>query len=1080
MNTLVFNKILLVSVLFFSIKTNVFGQGGTTYVMSNSAVSIGCDAWVVDPDSLRGNYPIGDRVMVITSASGNKLGIQLDSFYLREDGEYIAVYDGPTTSSPLLTNLGKGCLPCPSWDPGVKSSGSVVTIVFHAVTPFGPPSSWGWRLRIRCIEDITQTADFLPVFQATNMGNIRLNDYDKDGDKDALVGGVVYRNDSRDDSLYVFDRIVKPIGNWENANMVAADFDNDGWKDIFITGEIDSAGLDRRRAMIFRNVNGTLTAGSTSTFLPAILGAVSIVDYNNDGKIDIAYSGYLGNTPVFLLYLNNGNFNFTGQPTDLPGLFDASMSWNDYDNDGDQDLLYNGQNGTTQTVTGLFINNANNTFSNAGLVMYNTYNGDIRWVDVNKDGKYDIVNSGRSPAMGGIAPEILFNNGDKTFTRVITNLPARSGTHFDWADYDNDGDMDIALTGISLNNNDVQIDAAVYKNNGNGNFSKKSIGGVSSRSTPKWVDFNKDGRWDLFVPARDINPSLFYKNMGADSFYVSSYPFTAYETIGVALAEDFTNDGFVDALFAGELNDQNCEEGEGSVLIKSLGWRVFPTAILTKIVDLNENVNWGSVHLERYWRWGDINSDGNDDIIVSPDADYPNLIDSLRIFKNNGNGTFSQIYSGYPAPNQHHSQVGVVDINNDGVNELYVVPNALYRWNGTGFTQLYNDQNGYCGPNGCNKMYFDFADFNKDGFMDVAYTASGLLRFLKSNGTSRFDIVQALNLGADRKYLKWSDYDNDGDPDLLTSSYSSSNIFENTAYGGFRARDVDIPPHLHTGVADLNGDGWEDIFAIQYRTEIGPAKLFYNQQGKLFFQDKTPPGFIQINNGATHEGAEAYDIDNDGDNDLLYATHSDCSYSGIYLNNKNIRTPNLIIRNPNGNENFTIGSTQTIKWIGNEIGSTVKIELSLDSGITWIPIITNAPSSKYGGQYQWPVTGVTASPKCLVRITDNGSNSLIDKSNKTFTLSVLTAIDNPMITQHMRLYPNPLYNNFFNIETRAALAGKKAIIQVFNTTGTLVEVKNIIAQTGVRQIDLKNLPKGIYLIKITIGKETGTYKIIKL
>jgi len=1081
--------LLILPFIFLGVKVNLLAQGGVSYVITNNAsINIDCDSWIVDADSMRGNYPVGNQVMTISTAVGNKLGIQLDSFHLREDDDYINIYDGPSTSSPLLTSLQRSCLPlCPLFDDAVTSSGNVVTIFFHGQGPGGATNYAGWRLRIKCLQDITQTADFLPIFQYQGLnsilpatGNIRLNDYDKDGDKDVLMGGVILRNDSYDDSLYLFDRLVKPIGNWRHCDMVTADFDNDGWKDIFITGETDPTGLFTQRSMIFRNVNGVFTALSTSMFAAASYGTTAVVDYNNDGKMDISYSGFAGNgNYVFKVYLNNGNFNFTEQPVNLPGFIYASMAWKDYDNDGDQDLLYNGYRAGEQE-TGLFINN-NNSFTKAGLDMFNTYSGEIRWVDVNKDGKYDIVNSGIYNG-GGIHPEILFNNGNNTFSRVITNLPNIESSHYDWADYDNDGDMDIVLTGIHITSSGGLLDAQVYKNNGNGNFITIAIGTISSTATPKWVDFNKDGKLDVFVPGRGTQPSYFFKNMGGDIFSVSSYPLTAFETEGKPLVEDFNNDGFVDILFAGELNDQNCEEGSRSVLIRGLGWRLTPVVKLTRIVDLNESFTSSTPYLERYWRWGDINSDGLDDIIENDDQDNPNLPDSMRVFKNNGNGTFTKIWGGYLSASQQ-AQAGVVDINNDGINELYAPPNALYRWNGAGFTLLYSDLNGYCSSDGCRRIYFEFADFNNDGLMDVAYTATGTLRLLKNNGSSRFDFYQGLGIG-DQKYLKWADYDNDGDLDLLTSRQyftNMSTIYENTSWGGFRSRDQDIAPHLHTAVADFNGDGWPDIAALQYRTEIGPAKLYYQQQGKLFFQDKTPDGFITINNGVTHEGIETFDIDNDGDNDIIYSTNSyPCSMSGVYLNHASSNATNIFVRSPNGSENYLIGSTQTIRWMGNNIGTSVKIEVSLDSGATWTPLIASTASSKYGGEYQWNTTGATASTKYLVRITDNTNNAITDKSDRTFTLSVATAVNNPVIIQNIRIFPNPVHADFFNLETRSNLSGKKGLIQIFNLNGTLVETKNFIAQSGIRQIDLKSISSGVYLVKISFGKETATYKLIKL
>lgn len=1059
-----------------------YSQGGLPAVVMKDDAIPAANMWVVDPDSLRGNYPFTTNTLTITETGGNHVGVFLDSFSFRSDGDFIKIFDGNSTSDPLLSIYTRSNVT--AW--AVKSSGNTLTIQWHGSSDLAVSKPVGWRIGVRIVSDITtDTASFLPIFQGNlNKGFSDAADYDNDGDLDVVIGGTVYQNDSNNDSSYLFERILSPIGSWRSAQMVTADFDNDGFKDVFMTGlaNLTSPGY-RATTALFKNNGDKTFSRVTGLALPdAAYGGCSIVDFNNDGKPDIAYTGTsttLSNA-FFKLYINNGNFTFTDMNiATVPGVLNASLDWFDYDNDGDKDLLMNGYNNSGNNIAAVFKNNANTSFTKVDVpFMHNTSAGQIKWVDIDGNGVIDIINTGvNTPGnVDAITPELLMNDGSGNFTRIITNLPARGLNSLDLYDFDGDNDKDIVYGGLFANS--PESDACVYKNNGNGNFTKIYDPQTQNLTTVKWVDINKDGRMDVFLGGRDnYHPSIVAKNMGGDVFKNSSYPFTGYTPStyrsNVAV-DDFNNDDLPDFLFAGEIDNQDCVEGATSTLNCSYGWRKTPVASLKKVIDLftipGANPSTGSI-----WKWGDVDNDGKPDILLTK-QDQP-----LRVFKNNGNGNFTLMYSGFPSSDKLNPACGVIDIDNDGINELYIVPNKLYRWNGTGFQTLYVDFPIACEGQGfsCDLSACDFADYNNDGYMDVAFMQGHFLYFLRNNKQGR--LVNDYNtdfasMGPENyEELNWFDFNNDGAPDLLTSRW----LLENMGTMGMRSRGLSIPPHGNIAFSDFNKDGTVDILSINKILMYLPAHIYYNQQGTSFFQEQTPENFIQTPNGTYNEGISVFDLDNDGDDDIIYSTAGDCTFSGVYLNRYNEGHKNIHVQWPNGGEVIVSGTNTVLRWSGLDLGPSVKIEFSINSGSTYTVITASAASSRYGGEYNWTVPNISASGNCLIRITDNTDNSIVDVSNKVFKISSVTPVIDITRSDIIKVYPNPT-NGIMLLEPKKIPAGTTATISFTDINGKQVFIKKQQLNGGIVNIaDISHFSPGIYILNVTYKNERLVQKIVK-
>ncbi len=316
--------------------------------------------------------------------------------------------------------------------------------------------------------------------------------------------------------------------------VAAADYDNDGYTDLYVT----SYG---HNLLYHNNGNGTFTdvtekAGVAGGGWSASAG---FVDYNNDGKLDLFVTRYMDwdtrrSTPCVrqtycppgefpqttnLLYRNRGDGTFedvshSSGIAAKPGRA-LGVSFNDYDGDGFPDVFV-ANDGMEQF---LFHNNRNGTFTERALD-------------------------------AGVS---LSDNG-KPF----------AGMGVDFRDYDNDGRPDIVVTNLAK-----QI-YAVYHNDGDGAFSYRSLEtglGILSAGSSGWgmrlEDFNNDGWKDLFVAqshvmdnVETVDPSLHYLEvpllaLNHHGRFEKADSGTATPVAGRGVAfGDLNNDGSIDAVLS--------------------------------------------------------------------------------------------------------------------------------------------------------------------------------------------------------------------------------------------------------------------------------------------------------------------------------------------------------------------------------------------------------------------------------------------------------------------------------------------------------------------------------------------------
>ena len=455
--------------------------------------------------------------------------------------------------------------------------------------------------------------------------------------------------------------------------------------------------------------------------------------------------------------------------------------------------------------------------------------GSLRLRNILSDiGLYGVSNAAPAAAFEEIPPS---NSGIKWVHTAGKSpekyLPETSGAGCAFLDYDNDGWMDIYLVNsgkCDFYDPPQPLRNALYRNNRDGTFTdvteKAGVAGGGYGMGVAAGDYDGDGFPDLYIT--QYGRSILYHNNGDGTFT------DVTEKAGVAAPGwsssavwfDYDNDGRLDLFVC-----QFCE--------------------------FNKTLSCG------------VDRDGAHHYCI-PRIFKPR---PSWLFHNNGDGTFTDVSHQSGIADHLGKAWGVVatDVNNDGRMDLFVsndtVANFLFL-NGAGrFEEAGFAANVAFNADGRARsgMGVDSADFNQDGWMDlfVANIDQEIFSLYQNNGAATFDdVAMPLGIGMATRWmsgwgLKFFDYDNDGDLDLILCNgfpddlveelshqvtykeplllfQNRGNIFKNVSEQSgpvfaktFAARGL--------AIGDFNNDGAMDVLISN---NDGPPVLLQNQAGR--------------------------------------------------------------------------------------------------------------------------------------------------------------------------------------------------------------------------------------------------------
>ncbi|MEM6343730.1 MAG: FG-GAP-like repeat-containing protein [Bacteroidota bacterium] len=698
---------------------------------------------------------------------------------------------------------------------------------------------------------------------------LRWGDYNENGELDLLIAGGENTSDygvyflEQDGGIFTQDiNINGNIDPVRFGSIDLADADNDGDIDILIAGETNSGPICK----VYRDIQ----AGQGATFGGINVGDIFSVpgggisdgealfgDYNNDGLPDILMTGNRSGNPITELYLNQstpGNLSFVLDPisTTLMDMFSSAAVWADFNNDGWLDFAIQGRDANL-VYKRIYSNDQNGGFNVVSLPGQKILGGSLEAGDFDADGWVDLITSGELFVGTGRA-EVIRNTTNNTFA-FFQNIPFLEKGSADWADFNHDGYLDIAMVGEDLGDNSTDARFLIYDPALPGsNFVDDPIAAVpfpevGKNSSVAWGDYDEDGRIDLaiagFSGLGNGGALAILQNINANPQVSPPQPSgLSAQVIGNEVILDWNPPAIY------------------SLPIKSLSYNVSVRRSGTQVVSPESEVpngwrqvvKFASVHDTTRFRLVDLAPGTYDWAVQAITSDYEGgPFTATASFDYLPPSFQQQTQSLLPfiPPGLNYVAMAWGDYSNDGDLDLAIMGedgggnafSRIYEKTGSGFDTLSANLPQLAEGD------IAWADIDQDQDLDLIMSGrdnSSVERSLiLENQAGTFVPIASSILGLYQSTIDWGDYDYDGDLDFALmgndGSAAATKIYRNNGDNTFSDLGVPLLGLKEGGLQwlDYDKDGFLDLLLIGNQTNNVPEKALYRNDGNDNFNDVT-------------------------------------------------------------------------------------------------------------------------------------------------------------------------------------------------------------------------------------------------
>ena len=742
-------------------------------------------------------------------------------------------------------------------------------------------------------------------FDGVEDGKVSWGDYDQDGDMDlALMGQSstgtitnVYINNNG-----TFANTNQNFTKYIGGDIEFVDVNQDGWLDVAVTGNSPEG---RKSELYINQEGAFFELMEDYQVIGLSQSDMEWSDLDNDGDPDLIISGIdSSNNFQTYYYTNLGNFEFLNEFLfGGVGVINGEIDIVDADQDGDNDLFTNGTGGSIGNQF-VWRNSFTNTYyrddydeqsddgGNSFNVGVGLVDGNTIYADIDGDGELDFLTMG-------------YEDSSKSSVKIYSNLNALSGlstlknVDFDFADYNNDGQSDLIIAGEDPSTGQAVTKLfttfpAYFGDTYGIVESDLNVQGLRESSTD-WIDYDNDGDLDLFLTGLDDSgqaKAILYKaentnNLNTAPGKVTNLTATSDNNGAVSFDWDVPTDnistqfrydmkigttsGGTDVMYA----NANATTGSTLINIPSL------STLNEKDVILNPGTYYASVQAIDGGNRGGLFSD---EIVFTLDYEWKLL-------------NLGGIIDRQLRPSAS-SQLGFLDIDGDGDKDLIstnVGMDANPNVDGLEIPQapinIYVFDNEVFVPVrtyfGNGESSFEFGDFNKDGQNDIIVA-------VEENGGTRVHMLLNTRKADDDSPLDYRDYFEEYNPFI-----DQANLLESVYNIKFAIKDLD-----NDGLVEIIAAGQSSKISSEATTIMAMVSVVPKEGSEsVGFNDFELTEAVSVVdesklNNLSFASYDFGDVDNDGDFDFLISGYSFDGYKTILFENKRKVDENDVVVQP--------------------------------------------------------------------------------------------------------------------------------------------------------------------------------------